>query len=269
MREHLTRQHLSHRLNIANPYDEIDRLTHVINDLCARFEENSRSQQRFIANATHELRSPLANLQLALEYALRRQHRPEAYQAILQSALGDVQRLTTLVRDLLTLSRADSGRLDLIPRPVALHELLQQLVAAYQLRAQEKAMTLTLAIPEIIVNGDAARLQQLFANLLENALRYTPAYGTVAITGARLGNAARVAVTDTGRGIAPEHLPHLFERFYRVDKDHAREGGGSGLGLAICQEIVRAHDGTLTVQSTPGAGTTFTVTLPLAVVDVP
>jgi signal transduction histidine kinase len=112
-------------------------------------------------------------------------------------------------------------------------------------------------------------LQQLFANLLENALRYTPAYGTVSISGTCLLTAVCVAVADTGRGIAPEHMPHLFERFYRVNKDQTREDRGSGLGLAICQEIVRAHGGTLTVQSTPGAGSTFTVTLPLATVPVP
>jgi signal transduction histidine kinase len=233
-----------------------------------RLERSFRTQQRFIANASHELRSPLANLRLALELPLRRLRTPEAYQQALQSALDEVDRLTRLVQDLLTLGRADSGRLPVAFSPVALRALLEELLNAYALQAQTKGIKLVLEVPDVIVAGDSSHLSQLFTNLLDNALRHTPASGAVTLTGARQDGCVEVAVHDTGEGIAPEHLPHVFERFYRVDPERTPGDGGTGLGLAICQEIVRAYRGGLTVDSTVGHGSTFTVTLPLTPPEV-
>jgi signal transduction histidine kinase len=203
-------------------------------------------------------------MQLALELALRRPRPPEDYRRALQHALEDVERLVRLVNDLLTLSRADSGHLEVMQQPVHLRPLLHHLLSTYQLQAKEQKVTLNCSVPEVVVRGDQTRLRQLFANLLDNALRYTPTQGQVSLMATRQNGTVYIAVVDTGPGIASEHLPHIFERFYRVDKERTREEGGSGLGLAICQEIVRAHGGSLTASSTPGQGSTFTVTLPLA-----
>jgi heavy metal sensor kinase len=261
--ERIASQSLHQRLPVVNPADEIGRLTRVLNHMLDRLERSFHSQQRFVTDASHELRSPLANLQLALELALRRTRTPEDYRQALRSALEDVERLGGLVNGLLILSRADSGHLKVEQQPVHLRPLLRQLLSTYQLRAHEQGITLECSVPEVVVRGDDARLYQLFANLLENALRYTPFGGRVSVTGIRQNNTVQVFVADTGIGIAPEHVPHIFERFYRADKERTREEGGSGLGLAICQEIIRAHGGALTVNSTAGQGSTFTVSLPL------
>ncbi len=261
--ERIASQNLDQRLPIPHPEDEIGRLSRVLNRMLTRLERSFHSQQRFIADASHELRSPLANLQLTLELALRRPRPPEDYRQALQQALEEVERLTRLVNDLLTLSRADSGRLEVLQQPVPLRPLLDRLLRTYRLQAKEKYVTLTCSVPDVVVRGDETRLRQLFANLLDNALRYTPAQGSVSLTGTLQDGHVRIAVVDTGPGIAPDHLPHLFERFYRGHPDRHRAEGGSGLGLALCQEIVRAHGGSLTASSTPAQGSTFTVTLPL------
>lgn len=261
--ERIASQNLHRRLTVHNPNDEFGRLARVLNHMLERLDRSFQSQQRFVADASHELRSPLANLQLALELALRRQRTPEDYRQALQSALEDVQRVAGLVNDLLTLSRADSGHFETVHKPVSLHSLLQQLLADYQLQAVEHGLSLTFSMPEVVVRGDEVQLRQFFANLLDNALRYTPQAGKIRVTGDRQHGTVQVSITDTGIGIATEHLPHIFDRFYRADTERVREAGGGGLGLAICQEIVRAHAGSLTVESAVGQGTTFTVILPL------
>jgi heavy metal sensor kinase len=261
--ERIASQNLHQRLTMHNPNDEFGRLTRVLNHMLERLEGSFRSQQRFVADASHELRSPLANLQLALELAIRRPRTPEDYRQALQSALEDVHRVAGLVNDLLTLSRADSGHFETVHKPVPLQALLEQLLTDYQLQATEHGLGLTFSMPEVVVRGDALQLRQLFANLLDNALRATPPPGKIRVSGGRQLETVWVAVTDTGIGIAPEHLPHIFDRFYRADPERARDAGGGGLGLAICQEIVRAHAGSLSVESAVGQGSTFTVILPL------
>jgi heavy metal sensor kinase len=260
--EHIESKNLHQRLDISHTGDEIGRLIEVLNRMLDRLAQSFHSQQRFIADASHELRSPLANLRMALELALRRTRTTAEYHQVLQSALEEVDRLGGLVKGLLTLARADSAHLETAQDPVPLQPLLQRVLADYQLRAKEKGLSVELSLPALMVRGDSEWLYQLFANLIDNALRYTPAPGTVRVIGSKQNGTAKVQVIDTGIGIAPQHLAHLFERFYRVDKERSREEGGSGLGLAICQEIVRVHGGTLTVESTVGKGSIFTVFLP-------
>jgi two-component system OmpR family sensor kinase len=260
--ERIESQNLDQRLTVARSGDEIGRLTAVLNRMLDRLERSFYTQQRFIADASHELRSPLANLRLALELALRRQRTLEEYCQTLDSALEEVDRLVRLVNGLLTLTRADSGYLEMARDPVPLYALLQRIVAEYQVQAKAKGIALTLVLPEVVVTGDSARLHQLFANLLDNALCYTPAHGRVSVVGQLQKDTVRVRVMDTGIGIAPEYLPHIFERFYRVAPERSRQEGGSGLGLAICQEIVHAHGGSIRMESTLGHGSTCTVLLP-------
>lgn len=260
---HIASQNLHQRLTVAHPGDEIGRLTVGLNGMLDRLERSFYTQQRFIADASHELRSPLVNLRLVLELALHRPRSPEDQQQAYQSALEEVDRLSRLIHGLLTLSRADSGHLDLVHEPVSLRACLQGVMAAYRVQAEAKHIALRLDLPDIVVLGDESWLYQLFANLLDNALRHTPPYGRVALRGQPQGDTVRLWVVDTGCGIAPEHLPHIFERFYRVDKERTREAGGSGLGLALCQEIVHAHGGTIAMQGTVGQGSTCTVLLPL------
>ncbi len=259
--EQIESTNLHQRLEITHSTDEIGRLIEVLNRMLDRLDRSFHSQQRFIADASHELRSPLANLRMALEFALRRKRSETEYEQVLQSALEDVDRLGALVKGLLTLARADSAHLEVAQHAVLLSSLLQRVLMNYQRVAQKKGIQIELSVPTLIVRGDSEWLYQLFANLVENALRYTPAPGKIEVTGFCQNDLIKIQVWDTGIGIAPEHLPHIFERFYRVDKERSRAEGGSGLGLAICQEIVRAHGGTLTVESTPGQGSVFTVSL--------
>jgi heavy metal sensor kinase len=265
--EHIESQNLHQRLEVCHPTHEIGRLALVLNRMLDRLERSFHAQQRFIADASHELRSPLTNLRLALELAGRQRRTPAEYSHSFHSALEEVDRLVRLINGLLMLTRADSGYLEMAQEPVPLHALVQRVAAEYRAQAEAKAVTLRLALPEVVVPGDSARLHQLFANLLDNALRYTPAQGQVAVVGDLLQHTVGVCVIDTGIGIAPEHLGHVCKRFYRVDKERARDDGGNGLGLAICQEIAHAHGGSLRLESTVGYGTTCTVVLPLYAPD--
>ena len=260
--EQIASQNLDQRLPITPSVDEIGRLTRVINHMLERLEHSFYTQRRFIANASHELRSPLANLRMALELALRRPRTPEDYRQSLRSSLEETEQLSDLVNDLLTLSRADSGHFDVQCQSIALIPFLQPILDTYKVQAETKHITMTLSSPDIRVNGDRMRLQQLFSNLLDNALRYTSEGGMIQVTGICQDDSVQISITDTGIGIPPEHLPHIFERFYRVDKGRAREAGGSGLGLAICREIARAHGGSLIATSAVGHGSTFALTLP-------
>jgi len=267
--ERLESQNLHQRLNVARSGDEIGRLTAVLNRLLDRLERSFYTQQRFIVDASHALRSPLATLRLDLELGLRLHSTPEEYRQTLHSALEEVDRVVRLVNGLLTLTRADSGHLETVKEPVPLRALLQRVMAEYQVQARAKEITLTLSLPEVIVTGDSTRLHQLFADLLDNALRYTPAHGRVSVVGHLQKDTVRICVVDTGIGIAPGHLPHIFERFYRVVPERSRQKGERGLGLAICQEVVRAHGGSIRMESSLGHGSTCIVMLPLCSVEPP
>jgi two-component system sensor histidine kinase BaeS len=168
-----------------------------------------------------------------------------------------------LVEDLRLLSLADAGQLQLIRTDVDMGELLGGVADSAQAMAEAKAISLRVDAPveRLVIDGDADRLRQVVGNLVSNALRYTPQGGTIALHARADGDRVKVTVSDTGQGIAPEDLPHVFDRFYRGDAARDRTSGGSGLGLAIAQALVRAHDGTIDVQSAAGQGTTFTVTL--------
>ena len=228
-----------------------------------RLEHAYEQQRRFTADASHELRTPLAIIKANASLALAGQRTPEQYREKLQSVDGAADRMSRIVQDLLLLARSDAGQLsyDLVPTPLG--DALKQSVEA--VRSLGRApVRLDLPAGPVCVPGHEDSLVRLFGNLLENALRHTPEGGCVTLSLTSEGGKAVVRVSDTGEGIAPEHLPHVMERFYRVDAARARRDGGTGLGLAICRSIVEMHDGVMGIESAIGLGTTVTVRLPLA-----
>lgn len=221
-----------------------------------------RRQRDFVADAAHELRTPLAIMRGASELGLAARSMDEQG-AALEQVLAQNAHLTRLVEDLSTLARADSGAVDLERAPVDLSRLVADTVAGVSVLAEERGMRLAVEAAGVTrVVGDAGRLRQALLILLDNALKYTPDDGAITVSVVRQGEQVRLWVQDSGPGLAPEDLPHLFERFYRADK--ARSSAGSGLGLAIGRWIAEAHGGRITAANAPERDALFTITLPLA-----
>jgi signal transduction histidine kinase len=228
-------------------------------------QEGWERQQRFIASASHELRTPLTLIRASAEVALRAAPPDNADQrALLGDVLAESDHMRGLVDDLLTLSRLDSGRLPLASVPVDLPPLLAEVQRLVARVGDERGVTVTLDDASGAAQADPERLRQVLLILLDNALRHTPAGGRITVAAAQDGKLTRLSVADTGPGIAPEHLPHIFERFYRADAARGRESGNAGLGLAIAQGLVAAMGGRITVESALGRGTTASVVLPTA-----
>lgn len=262
----ITASNLSRRLPVAKANDEIRRLSDTLNDMISRLESSFGQIRQFTADASHELRTPLTILTGELELALRSARTVEEYQDVLSSALQETLRMSRVVEDLLLLSRADMDRVRLQIDTVHLNEMLADLADATAILGAEKEIDITYRHEEgdFFVEGDHARLYQMFLNLLDNAVKYTTRNGAISLTMHRDGNVVEMRVRDTGMGISKEHQKKIFDRFYRVDKARSRAQGGVGLGLSIVEWTVRAHDGTITVESEPGKGSTFIVRLPLA-----
>jgi heavy metal sensor kinase len=241
---------------------ELAQLANTFNELLDRVEAAHMSQHRFVADASHELRTPLTILRGEIEVALRRPRSTEEYAEVLQSSREEIERLSRLTENLLTLARADAGQALVRREPVNLEEIAREVCRKLTPLSEQRKVTLDCAALEaVVVSGDSVALEQILFNLVENALRYTPPGEGAAVRVAARGGEAVVDVEDHGSGIAPEHLPHLFERFYRVDKARSREFGGAGLGLSIVKTLVEAHGGSVEVRSEVGKGSVFTVRL--------
>ena len=227
--------------------------------------ETLRSE--FVANVSHELKTPLTSIKGFVETlrdgALADKKKADRFLEIIQT---HAQRLEDLVNDLLSLSLLESKELKLHLVPVGLKELVEPVVDLYKERFDDKRQELKINLPADIpsVRVDLKKMEQVFSNLLDNAIKYTPPGGKISISARAQEGYVRVDVVDSGVGIYPEHLPRIFERFYRVDKDRARDSGGTGLGLAIIKHILQAHDGKVIVQSEPQKGSTFSIFLPSA-----
>lgn len=224
-------------------------------------EEQVERQRRFTADASHELRTPLAIIKANTGQALESEWSPDRYRESMAAIAEAAERQRRLVEDLLFLARGDAGCLARDLAPTSVLEVLEEAFDALP-RAGRPEVRLHLDDPDLMVPGSGFELTRLITNLLENAVRYTPPEGSIALTAGRKGGKVRITVADTGEGIAPEHLSRLTERFYRADSARSRRDGGSGLGLAICRSIAEAHGGHLWIESELGRGTTVTVELP-------
>jgi heavy metal sensor kinase len=267
---------LHQRLDLSLPNDEVGRLAATFDEMLDRLEESFEQQKRFIADASHELKTPLTVLKGDVDVALSRPRSPKYYQDTLERVNNTTDRLTALVQELLLLSRADSNRMLLKPEIFNLTNLLTNEVATLMPRAIDKQIALHLDTPDtLLIEADRAKLSRLLTNLIENAIKYCRPNDSITVSAAQQDEQICVTIADTGPGIHPDHLPHLFDRFYRVNKARSRaiaddaaagtddiSGSGAGLGLSIVQWLAQTHRGRVEVESRLKHGTTFTVWLP-------
>jgi signal transduction histidine kinase len=258
---------LHRRLSMDDAGQEFQELVGTLNAMIARLETSFSGLRRFTADASHELKTPLAVLRADVERAMTDHTPPPERLVALEEALQETTRMADLVESLLTLARADEGRFDIHKEPVSLKPLVQDIYETAVILGEGAGVTVNFPFTaDVTVMGDPTRLRQLFLNLVTNAIKYTPAGGKVELGLGLHPDNVTFAVRDTGIGIAAVDVPHIFERFWRADRARSRmsERGGFGLGLAISQWIAQAHGGTLTASSRLGRGSLFTVTLPLA-----
>jgi signal transduction histidine kinase len=257
---------LHRRLALSEETTDFAGLVTTLNAMIARLETSFAGLRRFTADASHELKTPLAVLRADVERAMTEAASQNERMIALEEALQEVRRMSDLVESLLTLARADEGRFDLHREPVELQPLVQEVYETALILGEAQGVTVNLPFTaDATVMADRTRLRQLFLNLVTNAIKYTPAGGKVELGLGRHPDNVTFAVRDTGIGISAADFPHIFERFWRADRVRSRmsERGGFGLGLAISQWIAQAHGGTLTASSRLGRGSLFTVTLPL------
>src|SRR2546422_6552170 len=257
---------LHRRLAVPMERDELGRLAETLNQMMTRLERSFAALRRFPADGSHELKTPLTVVRAGVERAITRPDMPPETLATLEETLQEVNRMTELLDSLLTLARADEGRAELHREPVDLRQIIEEAGETGELLAEHAGVGIDIRLPSepVVVSVDRSRVRQLALNLIENAVKYTPRGGQVSVELGGNDGRAVFTVADTGIGIAPGDLPHVFDRFWRADSARTRtsERAGTGLGLAICKWIAEAHGGTIDVQSRPGRGTTFTVGLP-------
>jgi two-component system, OmpR family, sensor kinase len=251
---------LSRRVGYKGPMDEVGQLATTFDHMIEHLERDFEAQKHFIADASHDLRSPLTVLRGNLDL-LKRKLSEEERQESLKAMEGEAERMGRIVNDLLLLTEVESGQLKR-RELVSLKDILLEGAARGQQLLPNTSIVIG-RLEDLSVMGDAYMLNRLLSNLIDNAIAYTPEGGVITLSLYRDGDQARLEVADNGRGIAPEHLPHIFDRFYRVDQARSRIKGGSGLGLAIVKAIAEQHQGKVTVTSEPGKGSTFTVSFRL------
>lgn len=262
----ITIDNLSLRFSSTEICSEPNALITEYNTMLDRLESGVKRIRQFSGDASHELRTPLTILRGETEVGLRWAKTTEEMRNILQSNMEEIDRMSRIIEDLLTLAKSESGELPLSIREISLSDLLQELYLQGRTLAEPKNIEVTLGHKvnsEIVIRGDDLRLRQLFLNLISNAIRYTQDNGTVNIDVDRQDTQVIIEISDNGIGIPPKHLPHIFERFYRTDEARNRSTGGTGLGLAIVKWVADAHNGTIRVTSTPDVGSTFSISLPV------
>src|SRR5262245_23509525 len=266
----ISAEKLERRLPVANPRDELGQLAATFNELLSRLDTSFNLQRQFMADASHELRTPLSVMRTATQVTLEMRSREESeYRDALVMIDDQTRRLSRIVDDMFTMARADSGR-PLTLRDFYLDELINETVSAAGALAAHKGVMIEAArTPEALYHGDEDLLRQMLLNLLDNAIKHTPPGGVIRVNLAQFNSIYQVVVADTGEGIPTEAQPHVFERFYRVDKARSRSdgksnaNGGAGLGLPIALWIAEAHGGTIKLIYSDPAGSAFAVTLPI------
>ncbi|MGH9935151.1 MAG: ATP-binding protein [Blastocatellia bacterium] len=271
----ISAENLERRLPVANPRDELGQLAATFNELLARLDTSFNLQRQFMADASHELRTPLSVIRTTTQVTLEKPRRDEnEYRDALAMINDQTRRLARIVDDMFTLARADAGRRPLTLGGFYLDELIGETARAAGVLATRKGVTVEAAeSAEVPYYGDEHLLRQMLLNLLDNAIRHTPAGGSVRVSLAQGDSTCEVVVADTGEGIPVEAQPHIFERFYRADKARSRSGansngannsgGGAGLGLSIALWVAEAHGGTIQLVHSDPTGTVFAVALPL------
>jgi heavy metal sensor kinase len=255
----ISTQDLSARLNLPDTGDEVSRLATTFDEMLTRLENGFQRERQFTSDASHELRTPLTAMQAILSLVREGERPVQEYRQALDDLAGETDRLRGLVEDLLKLARGDGNLAGTLTR-VDLSTMLWDVADSLRPLADVKGLGLSCDLqPGMVVMGDSDSLIRLFVNLLDNAIKFTER-GGVMLTGRSNVDMLTIEIADTGPGIAPEHLAHIFDRFYRVET--ARSSGGTGLGLAIARQIVRAHGGEITAASKVGEGTTITVQIP-------
>jgi heavy metal sensor kinase len=256
-------QSLGRRLPAPDTQDELQRLSVTLNQMLDRIESAFRRVTEFTADASHELRTPVALIRTTAEVALRKQRTSEGYREALEEVHNESVRTTDLIENLLTLARADAGKATLERREIDLVPVVQEACLQGEKLARAKHLGFRAEVPDTPVRtlGDASALRRLMLIVLDNAAKYTPE-GEITVRLAAVNGKAQVQVSDTGIGIAPSELSRVFERFYRADKSRSRDSGGAGLGLSIAKWIAEAHAGAIEARSEQGAGSTFVITLP-------
>jgi len=258
----ITSENLSERLNPRGTDDEMDDLIWTINGMITRLENSFKRMAEFTADVSHELKTPICAMRGEAEVLLSKERKAEEYQEGLAHFIEQFDHLNHMINDLILLSKFDATQVELKMTPLRLDLLIKDLCNLFQILAEQNKIALEMAtIEEVTVIGDKARLQQLFTNLIDNAIKYTPK-GSIRVTVEKDEETVLVKIKDTGIGIPKEEQEKIFKRFYRVDKSRSRETGGVGLGLSIAEWIVHAHHGRIEVKSEIGKGSTFTVRLP-------
>ena len=260
--ESISAQRLSQRIDVQETDTELGQLATVLNRTFDRLQAAFEQQTRFTADASHELRTPLSVILAHADLALSRPRNSDEYRATLETCRSASRRMKILIDGLLTLARFDADAAGLHFGEFDVEPLARECIDLVRPLAAERQVTVEAALASTMLRGDRERLAQVITNLLTNAIRYNRDGGRVRVTVARENGTAVISVADTGIGISAEELPHVFDRFYRVDKVRSRAEGSSGLGLSICRTIVTAHGGTIAACSTPEVGTTMEVRLP-------
>jgi heavy metal sensor kinase len=259
-------RNLSERLEVPKAKDELRRLTETVNAMLERIENSVKRITQFTADASHDLRTPLTLIRTSAELALRRPRSESEYQETLCRILATSEETTELIEKLLMLARADANVAQFRLEPVSLYPLLQHVAQKGKVLALGKGITFSESVVPYshMILGDEVALERLFLSILDNAVKYTPSGGQVSLLFHLANGHAIVEISDTGIGIEPNDLPHVFERFYRADRVRSREIRGSGLGLAIAKWIAERHGGSIQLESHPGRGTQVAILLPLA-----
>ncbi len=255
---------LNERIDVEMPDDEIGMLAITINEMIERLEKAFSRIKQFTADASHELKTPLTIMKGEVEMALRSKDDSEYLLETLESSLEEIDRMSDIVKNLLDLTKIEAEREVTPMLPVRVDKILTERFDAIKRVAESKGVELVMERnEELMVFGEPVRLGQLFSNLIDNAVKYTPAGGRVTVSNVKEGGLSVIRVSDTGVGIDKEDIPFLFDRFFRVDKARTGGIGGAGLGLSICQEIAESLKGAITVESRPDVGSTFKISLPL------
>ena len=269
--QEITGSNLKVRIPLRGAGDELDRMINSFNDMTGRLDQSFQQIRQFSTDVSHELRTPLTAIRGQLEVALFTANTTEQYKDAMVNALQDVEQLSNIVRALLLLSQAESGQVVLQMAPLDLAPIVEDITEQFQIPAEEQKLTLRAEVERsgCLVKADRTQIGRLITNLVSNAVKYTRPGGTVVVRlKPRLPDAVQFIVEDTGVGISKDHLPHIFDRFYRVRPAHSSPVQGLGLGLSFVAWIVQAHNGKIDVDSVEGKGTTFTVTLPVATAEV-